>query len=100
MRYVLIIAALILAVHCCSCANPLAQGRVAVLASKEMLRLECPQYLASLYPERLERCATRLVAQQAAEAAYNGAVLADAVGSGEFGDYYARFKGLIAGLLK
>lgn len=53
MRYVLIIAALILAVHCCSCANPLAQGRVAVLASKEMLRLECPQYLASLYPERL-----------------------------------------------
>lgn len=90
----------LLALSCAACANPLAQGRVAVLASKEMLRLECPQYLASLYPERLERCATRLVAQQAAEAAYNGAVLADAVGSGEFGDYYARFQGLIAGLLK
>jgi hypothetical protein len=100
VKYVLIVCALILCVHLFGCADQLAQARVAVLASKEMLKLECPQYLTSLYPDRVERCANRLIVQQSSEAAYNGWLAADALGSGETSLLRARFTGLIESLLK
>jgi hypothetical protein len=101
VKYVLLIAALILLAHLFSgCASELAQARIAVTASKDMLKLECPQYLASIYPERVEKCANRLLVQQGAEAAYNGWLAADALGSGESKTLRARFTGLIESLLK
>lgn len=80
------------------CASQLAQGEIAVKASKDMLRAECPQYVTSLYPERVKSCETRLILQQASEAAYNSWLAADAIGRNPEG-YKQKFLALIGELL-
>lgn len=84
-----------------ACASPLAQARVAVVASRDMLKLECPRYLTVLYPERVSRCETRLAAQNVAEAAYDGALAAHALGNTTTRDkLLAKLTGLVTGLLE
>lgn len=82
-----------------ACAEPLAQARIAVVASREALQMECPRGLYSLFPERVERCKVRLQAQQAAEIAYNTAVAADAIGSSAAPGLLAKLKGMLEGLV-
>lgn len=82
-------------VNAYGCADPLASMRVSVVATKEMLAVQCPRGLYTLYPERVEDCRRRLLAQQTAESTYNAAVAAWAIGDGQYKTLIDEVKALV-----